>query len=121
MLSSLPFAHTATTREADLPVKLHAESTPALPENRKGQSGKVLLCPQQDYPATSVAHFCIAVLSRGMAQTMFRGVDRVQSRFIMTVAVNNLARLPRFLTARRGEKALGAYADRPLYRTTQPS
>jgi hypothetical protein len=57
------FAHTATTREADLPVKFHAENTPALPENRKGQSGKVLLCPQQDYPATSVAHFCIAVLS----------------------------------------------------------
>jgi hypothetical protein len=42
---------------------LHAENTPALPENRKGQSGKVLLCPQQDYPATFVAHFCIAVLN----------------------------------------------------------
>ncbi|MBQ0804784.1 MAG: hypothetical protein KBT65_07960, partial [Sulfitobacter sp.] len=46
----------------DLPVKFHAENTPALPANRKGQSGKVLLCPQQDNLATSVAHFCIAVL-----------------------------------------------------------
>ncbi|MBQ0803270.1 MAG: hypothetical protein KBT65_00095, partial [Sulfitobacter sp.] len=45
-----------------LPVKFHAENTPALPANRKGQSGKVLLCPQQDNLATSVAHFCIAVL-----------------------------------------------------------
>ena len=53
-----------TTRESDLPVKFHDENTPALPANRKGQSGKVLLCPQQDYPATSVAHFCITVLTR---------------------------------------------------------
>ena len=29
---------------------------------RKGQSGKV--CPQQDYPATSVANFCTAVLKK---------------------------------------------------------
>jgi hypothetical protein len=65
MASSLPFAHTATTREADLPVKFHAENTPALPANRKRQSGKVLFCPQQDYPATSVAHFCIAVSRTG--------------------------------------------------------
>ena len=56
------FTHAPTTREAHLPVKFHAENTPALPENRKGQSGKVLLCPQQDYPATSVAHFCTDVL-----------------------------------------------------------
>ena len=28
----------------------------------KGQSGKVLLCPQRDYHATSVANFCTAVL-----------------------------------------------------------
>jgi hypothetical protein len=58
-----PFAHAAPTREADLPVKFHAENTPALPANTKGQSGKVLLCPQRNYLATSVAHFCIAVLS----------------------------------------------------------
>ncbi len=37
--------------------------SPTLPVTRKGQSGKVLLCPQQDYPATSVANFCTAVLT----------------------------------------------------------
>ena len=31
----------------------------------------------------------------GMAQTMYRGVERVRSRFILTMAANNLARLPR--------------------------
>ena len=62
MASGLSFAHAAPTREADLPVKFHAENTPSLPTNRKGQSGKVLLCPQQDYSAPSVAHFCTAVL-----------------------------------------------------------
>jgi len=35
----------------------------------------------------------------GMAQTMYRGVQRVRSRFILTMAANNLARLPRLLTA----------------------
>ncbi len=34
-----------------------------------------------------------------MAQTVYRGVERVRSRFIMTMAVNNLARLPRLLGA----------------------
>ena len=33
----------------------------------------------------------------GMAQTMYRGIDRVRSRFILTMAANNLARLPRLL------------------------
>jgi len=35
----------------------------------------------------------------GMVQTMYRGVERVRSRFILTMAANNLARLPRLLTA----------------------
>lgn len=35
----------------------------------------------------------------GMAQTIYRGVDRVRSRFILTMAANNLARLPRLLGA----------------------
>tara|TARA_R110002072_G_C7879322_1_gene527883 strand:- start:105 stop:1280 length:1176 start_codon:yes stop_codon:yes gene_type:complete len=35
----------------------------------------------------------------GMAQTMYRGVERVRSRFILTMAANNLARLPRLLPA----------------------
>lgn len=35
----------------------------------------------------------------GMAKTMYRGVERVRSRFILTMAANNLARLPRLLGA----------------------
>lgn len=33
----------------------------------------------------------------GMAKTMYRGVERVRSRFILTMTANNLARLPRLL------------------------
>jgi transposase len=33
----------------------------------------------------------------GMAQTVYRGLERVRSRFIFTMAANNLARLPRLL------------------------
>lgn len=33
----------------------------------------------------------------GMAQTVYRGIERVRSRFILTMAANNLARLPRLL------------------------
>jgi len=86
------FTHAPTTREAHLPVKFHAENTPALPENRKGQSGKVLLCPQQDYPATSVAHFCTDVLTLNArfgdhanigdirGRGLFRGLEFVADR-----------------------------------------
>ena len=35
----------------------------------------------------------------GMAQTVYRGVERARSRFILTMAANNLARLPRLLAA----------------------
>ncbi len=35
----------------------------------------------------------------GMAQTVYRGIERVRSRFILTMATNNLARLPRLLAA----------------------
>jgi hypothetical protein len=35
----------------------------------------------------------------GMAQTMYHGVERVRSRIILTMTANNLARLPRLLTA----------------------
>ena len=35
----------------------------------------------------------------GVAQTVYRGVERVRSQFIMTMAANNLARLPRLLAA----------------------
>lgn len=33
----------------------------------------------------------------GMAQTVYRGIERVRSRFILTMAAANLARLPRLL------------------------
>ncbi len=35
----------------------------------------------------------------GMAQTVHRGIERGRSRFILTMAANNLARLPRLLAA----------------------
>lgn len=35
----------------------------------------------------------------GMAQTVYRSVERVRSRFVLTMAANTLARLPRLLTA----------------------
>jgi transposase len=35
----------------------------------------------------------------GMAQTVYRGVERVRSRFILTMTANNLARLPKLLAA----------------------
>ena len=35
----------------------------------------------------------------GMAQTVYRGVERVCARFILTTVANNLARLPRLLAA----------------------
>jgi len=35
----------------------------------------------------------------GMAQTVYRGLERVRSRFVLTMAANNLARLPRLLGA----------------------
>jgi transposase len=35
----------------------------------------------------------------GMTQTLYRGVERVRARFILTMAANNLARLPRLLAA----------------------
>jgi hypothetical protein len=35
----------------------------------------------------------------GMAQTVCRGLERVRSRFILTMAANNLARLPRLMAA----------------------
>lgn len=35
----------------------------------------------------------------GMSQSVYRGVERVRSRFILTLAAGNLARLPRLLAA----------------------
>lgn len=35
----------------------------------------------------------------GAAQTVYRGIERVRSRFILTLAAGNLARLPKLLAA----------------------
>jgi len=35
----------------------------------------------------------------GMAQSVYRGLERVRSRFILTMAANDPARLPRLLAA----------------------
>jgi transposase len=35
----------------------------------------------------------------GLAQTVYRGIERVRSRFVLTMAASNLARLPRLLGA----------------------
>ena len=35
----------------------------------------------------------------GITQTVYRGLERVRSRFILTMPANNLARLPRLLAA----------------------
>ena len=35
----------------------------------------------------------------GMAQTVYRGIERVRARFVLTMAASNLARLPKLLAA----------------------
>jgi hypothetical protein len=35
----------------------------------------------------------------GLAQTVYRGVERVRARFVLTMGAGNLARLPRLLGA----------------------
>jgi len=35
----------------------------------------------------------------GLAQTVYRGIERVGARFVLTMAASNLARLPRILGA----------------------
>ncbi|MCA8909464.1 MAG: dTDP-4-dehydrorhamnose 3,5-epimerase family protein [Rhodospirillaceae bacterium] len=58
-------AHPISTRETDLPIKLHGEYAPALPAARKGQTGRDLLRPQPDYPTATVADSCTAVSTYG--------------------------------------------------------
>ena len=45
-----------------------------------------------------------------MAQTVYRGAERVWSRFILTMAANNLARLPGLLATRHEEHMTQAHA-----------
>ena len=50
-------------------------------------------------PPGSVHPIAYAKTVGGMAQTVYRGVERVRSRFILTMAANNLAKLPGLLGA----------------------
>lgn len=68
--------HAAPTRETDLSIEFHDQNTATLPAARKGQSGKVLLCPKQGYPATSVANFCTAVLTPRLPKAKGRRMVR---------------------------------------------
>jgi hypothetical protein len=46
--------------KTNLPIQLHGDDAPALPEIRKGKTGRLLRRPQQDYPAATVADFSTA-------------------------------------------------------------
>lgn len=46
----------------------------------------------------------------GMAQTVYRSLERVRSRFILTMAANDLARPPRLLAAWRWQTASNRHA-----------
>ena len=63
MPSRCPLAHAIPAGKTNLPINLHGENTPALPAPRKGQSGRVLIRQQRDYPAATVADFSTAVLT----------------------------------------------------------
>ena len=60
---AIPPAPPITARKANLPILFHGENAPALPDNRKGQSGRLLRRPQRDYPAATVADFSTADLT----------------------------------------------------------
>jgi len=49
--------------------------------------------------ALSIKHRKRIEKAIGWAKTVYRGIERVRYRFILTMAANNLARLPRLLTA----------------------
>ena len=59
---------------------------------------KVTPCPKKHRKRIDEA-FGWAKTVGGMAQTVYRGRERVRSRFILTMAANIPARLPRFLAA----------------------
>src|SRR6202007_190949 len=56
--------HPVPYGETNLQIQFHGENAPALPDARKGKSGRVLLRRQRDYPAATVADFSTAVLTR---------------------------------------------------------
>lgn len=61
-------------KEPNLPIQFRGENAHALPADREGQSGRVLLRPRPDYPAATVADFSTAVLKhRAILTRMLRG------------------------------------------------
>ena len=55
--------HPVPYGETNLQIQFHGENAPALPDARKGKSGRVLLRRKRDYPAATVADFSTAVLT----------------------------------------------------------
>ena len=62
MTCRLARTHPVPHGETDLQIQFHGENAPALPADRKGISGRVLLRRQRDYPAATVADSFTAVL-----------------------------------------------------------
>jgi len=80
MTCRLARTHPVPTGETDLQIQFHGENAPALPAERKGKSGRVLLRQQRDYPAATVADFSTAVLITGF-RCLARITDLVRSTF----------------------------------------
>ena len=77
--------------QADLPIQLRGGNAPALPENRKGKTGRLLRLPKRDYPAATVANFSTAVLN-----IMFKAgihMPRVPSSFPFVVVWSIFVRM----------------------------
>lgn len=84
-----------------IPVQDHGART-AAKKHREKIRLRVLQLPLARIAGTEVGSpraFGWAKTIGGMAQTVYRGLERVRSRLIMTMAANNLARLPRLLAA----------------------
>ena len=88
MTCRLARAHPVPHGETDLQIQFHGENAPALPADRKGINGRVLLRRQRDYPAATVADSSTAVLTYEAANIMLSRVTRFSSlkRWALDVA-----------------------------------
>lgn len=89
-------AHPIPTGQTHLPIKLHGEYAPALPAARKGQTGRVLLRPQPDYPTATVADFRTAVSIKhvlGFTRFLMRGIENVKNEWLLATLAYNCKRL----------------------------
>src|SRR5947208_2907486 len=71
MTCRLARTHPVPTGKTHLQIQFHGENAPALPAERKGKSGRVLLRQLRDYPAATVADFSTAVLTSAMERRMY--------------------------------------------------